>query len=618
MKHLLPKTALEHHIAVLGKTGSGKTSITKAEVVELALDAGERVCAIDPTGAWWGLRLLADGKTKGYPVVIFGGRHADKPLLANHGELMAEFIGRTSTPCILDTSLMRSGERMKFFTDFADSILRTNESALRLIIDEAHVFMPQAGAQRGGAGAMGDMLHAGNNLISLGRSRGLRCVLISQRAAKLHKDSLTQVETLIAARLIAPQDRKAVREWIADQADVDKGNEIIASLPKLAAGEAWAWAPEADFLKRIPFPLPRTFDSSASLSGKAANKKLPPLDVKELDERFAKLSAEQKAVDPKELQKRIRELEAEKSRAPVKPTVQVGKPNKETEQQLAQEKREHASDVKTLRAALEAAMKLIVQIEASGFFKPGSEAIDQKEVEKALASAVKAGASEIERLLGKRDTEFAALRRQGAKVVEQLKKILESDVTVQVGVKHNEPFTIANVKPAPLPRQVSQAAAVDGGYTKTQQAILDAIAWCETIGNPSPSKATVAFLSDSSPKSSTFDKYVSILKTAGEITGSKNFSLTDSGRSKAAAPEIDLNHGALMEAVQRKLTPGQFSIVRGLAEVYPKGLEKADLATAAGMSATSSTFDKYLSQTRGFALVEKVESEFFAAKILFP
>jgi hypothetical protein len=53
----------------------------------------------------------------------------------------------------------------------------------------------------------GAMLHAANNLVSLGRGIGLRIVLISQRPAKLHKDSLTQVETLVAMRLIAPQDR---------------------------------------------------------------------------------------------------------------------------------------------------------------------------------------------------------------------------------------------------------------------------------------------------------------------------------------------------------------------------------------------------------------------------
>jgi hypothetical protein len=38
--------------------------------------------------------------------------------------MIAEAIGETSTPAILDTSRLKTGERMRFFTDFADTILR--------------------------------------------------------------------------------------------------------------------------------------------------------------------------------------------------------------------------------------------------------------------------------------------------------------------------------------------------------------------------------------------------------------------------------------------------------------------------------------------------------------
>jgi hypothetical protein len=126
--------------------------------------------------------------------------HGDFPLLASQGEMMAEAIGETSSPAILDTTRLKTGERMRFFTDFADTILRVNRGPLRLVIDEAHLFAPQAGTR--GAGAMPDMLHAANNLISLGRSRGLCIVLISQRPAKVHKDT----------GATAPR-RKTYRSW---------------------------------------------------------------------------------------------------------------------------------------------------------------------------------------------------------------------------------------------------------------------------------------------------------------------------------------------------------------------------------------------------------------------
>jgi DNA helicase HerA-like ATPase len=253
MTALIPTGAREKHIAFLGATGSGKTSAAKRGLVEPVLADGGRALILDPTGAWWGLRLMADGKKAGYAIYIFGGDHGDYPLRARDAALLAETFAASSDSAIFDMSLMTVSERTSFFTEFAETIRRKNKGPLHLIIDEAHLFMPQAGAASGGA--VPAMLHAANNLVSLGRSRGLRIALISQRPAKVHKDSLTQVQSLVAMRLLAPQDRKAISDWIADQADPARGKEIIASLPSLKPGEAWVWSPQDDVLRHTKFPL---------------------------------------------------------------------------------------------------------------------------------------------------------------------------------------------------------------------------------------------------------------------------------------------------------------------------------------------------------------------------
>lgn len=49
----LPLALLDQHAAIVGKTGSGKTFAAKG-MVERLLDAGRRVCIVDPTGVWWG------------------------------------------------------------------------------------------------------------------------------------------------------------------------------------------------------------------------------------------------------------------------------------------------------------------------------------------------------------------------------------------------------------------------------------------------------------------------------------------------------------------------------------------------------------------------------------
>jgi DNA helicase HerA-like ATPase len=175
----IPDAALDKHIAFLGTNGSGKTSAAKSAIIEPALEAGERVINIDPTGVGWGLRVSKSGKGAGYPIALFGGERGDYPLLARDAATLAEAYGTSSGSAVFDTTLMTVEERTQFFVGFAETLLRKNRGKLKLVIDEAHLFMPQAGAKVGGL--VPKMLHAGNNLISLGRSRGLRITLISQR-----------------------------------------------------------------------------------------------------------------------------------------------------------------------------------------------------------------------------------------------------------------------------------------------------------------------------------------------------------------------------------------------------------------------------------------------------
>jgi len=313
---LIPDAALKKHIAVLGTNGSGKTSVAKSQIVEPALRAGERVCCIDPTGVMWGIRLGTDGKPRGgLMAYIVGGEHADFPLTKRDGAAWAEIVGTSSDSFVFDTSLMTVTDRTQWFTDFAQALLRYNKGPLRLILDEAHLFAPQAGAKSGGLAP--EMLHAANNLLALGRSKGLRITMISQRPAKLHKDSLSQAHTLIAMKLIAPQDRKAISEWVLDQTDPESGKELIASLPSLGPGEGWVWAPAENILERVRFPRPTTYDSSrAPDENEGDAPALAKIDPAAITGRLATVAAEAEANDPAKLRRRIAELERAKPLAP--------------------------------------------------------------------------------------------------------------------------------------------------------------------------------------------------------------------------------------------------------------------------------------------------------------
>lgn len=110
-----------------------------------------------------------------------------------------------------------------------------------------------------------------------------------------------------------------------------------------------------------------------------------------------------------------------------------------------------------------------------------------------------------------------------------------------------------------------------------------------------------------SPKSSTFEKYVSQLSKAGLIyyPGDGAIGLTETGRAIAIAPPVALDHQAFMAKLAGKLTPGQHRLVVAAAAVYPDALTREDLGArcAPPMSASSSTFEKYVSQLKSLGLI---------------
>lgn len=532
----IPTKALEQHIAILGKTGSGKTYAAKG-IVEGILSDGGRVCIIDPTGAWHGLRSSATGKSAGFPVVIFGGSHADLPLGGAHGEAIAEIIGTASTPAILDTSLMRVGERTRFFADFADALVRKNKGPLHLVIDEAHLFAPQGKVSDPQSGAM---LHAANNLVSLGRSRGLRIILITQRPAKLHKDSLTQVETLVALRLIAPQDRRAVEDWIKDNADEKQGREIISSLAMLKTGQGWVWAPEIGVLERVTFPKIKTFDSSRAPdeADGGDGPVLAPIDRDAISQRLEAVAKEAVANDPARLKAEIAKLKRE---ATARPQVQSADPQEIERADKAGYERGFREGTTAARAALE----------------PKAEAI------------VRATA----------ELRQAALPQSSYRPVARPSLPKPPVLAKRAGNGHA-------VSPATLPkaerRILIALAQYPGGRSKNQVAVLTGYAI----------------------NGGGFNNAVSALRSAGYLTGSgDNLDVTDAGLYALGGFDPLPTGDALLDHWLRQLGKAEREALRVIAGAWPESLSKEDVAVEAGYTAAGGGFNNAISRLRTLELV---------------
>lgn len=557
----IPVEALANHIAILGKTGSGKSNAAKT-LAEQALDRSERVCVIDPTGTWYGLRLTRKGKPSPYKVVIFGGKHGDLPIGAAHGAAIAETVGTTSTPAVIDTRLMTVGDRTRFFTDFAEALLRTNQGPLTLIIDEAHLFAPQSRVNDPKSSAM---VHAANNLVSLGRGLGLRIVLISQRPAKLHKDSLTQVETLVAMRLIAPQDRDAVREWIKEAANLEQGKEIIASLSSLPTGDAWVWSPEIGVLHRGRFPLASTFDSGSAPATGEAGPALAALDLKAVTVRLEQVAADVVANDPKVLRAEIARLKADAAKAP-----QLARNPGELKdaEQRGYERGHDDGSAQVLNAL-------------------GGIAADLA----ASLGAAKEQCERSERLLASFGTFTEAMARE-----PRTAPVLDSAPSSEA------PKISRQARSSPAPKStLSPAAAgsVPAGCAKP----LAALAAVYPSGLTEAQWSTAAGYKRSG---GTWGTYKSRLRGAGliELRDGRWFA-TAAGAEAAGDVEMPPPPGPDLVRWWAAKLPGTTRMAEALIEAWPQALDRDDLAARLEMAAGGGSFGTYLSRLAGPGLIER-------------
>lgn len=309
----VPVKVFEQHIAVLGKTRAGKSS-TMRVLVEHLLEQKMPVGIVDPKGDWWGLKLAASGKSAGFPIVIFGGEHADVPLNPRAGAQVAELIATGNRPYLIDLKGWMVGDRTRFWIEFSSTLFKLTKGLRWLVVDEIHNFAPKGKIMDPDAGKA---LHWTNRLASEGLGMGLHMIFASQRPQKVHNDTLTSAETLIAKRVIHPRDRDAIAEWIDGCGDPALGKQVLAGLAGLDRSEGWVWSPEIGFgPELVSFPMFSTYDSFKPQDAKAAAhlKGWASVDLDEVSTKLAAVIEEAKANDPKALRAEVATLKAENAK----------------------------------------------------------------------------------------------------------------------------------------------------------------------------------------------------------------------------------------------------------------------------------------------------------------
>lgn len=579
-----PLELVTQSVGILAKRRAGK-SYAARRLSEGIFKAGQQICIIDPKGDWWGMRYAKDGQSPGLPIFIFGGERGDIPLEVRSGSLVAKLLVEERVSILLDLSQFRKREVASFMTDFLEDLYRLKaqdrfRTPLMLLVDEADAIAPQKPQMEETR-----MLGAIEDIVRRGGQRGIGCTMISQRSAVLNKNVLTQIQVLMCLRTIAPQDLAAIDEWIKVHGDVEQRKVLMGSLPSLPVGTCWVWSPgwptDDGYFQRVEVESITTFDSGAT--PKPGEKKIAPRNIAHVDLDALRLQMSEvvtkaKENDPAELKRRIKELEQEiKKKQAVAPAAKL----------------------------------------APGFEKMIAEVPALREEAAVLRSRLKQFEKLHKDLMRAAHTVSRSIADAAQAMVAFDKIMTEHEEVVKNQVK-----TPATTVPIHRPAVVDPGRAIDhsimgnGKPGGAMMRMLQAAAMFGTI-----SRHRMSLLSRMSPTSGSFNTYLSEMKKRGWIEGNgKEFKITAEGKQSAGeVGSLPTDPRELVNLWCENLGSGGgcARMLRALADRYPDGFLREDLASNVSMSATSGSFNTYLSTLNKQGLIEKRDGAIFVSKEIF-
>jgi hypothetical protein len=582
----LPDSAVTQKFAFIGRSGSGKT-YAAGKLAEGIFDAGGQLVVLDPVGVWWGLRLAANGKGKGLPIPVFGGLHEDIPLLPGGGAAVADAVVDARLSVVLDVSMMRKGERVRFATDFAEQLFhrkKEKRSPMHLIVEEAQVFVPQRVRPEEAR-----LLGAFEDLIKLGRNFGIGFSMVSQRPQAVNKDALNQTEVLVALQTTGPQERKALAEWIVEQG-LDKS--LVDALPGLDVGHAYVWSPQwLKVLGTYRIGKKRTFNASSTpeMGEEDVDLKLAPVDLKEIQERMAESVKEAEENNPVRLKARLRQAE-EMVRLS---TLELEK--KETETKVEQvEVPVFTRDDRDLLVSLDATLSLL-----------------SKEVSDAHNTVLDLmGRNGIGRLPNEREraiVEAGSVDMIGQELSRHFGHPSNPDghkswrLTIPGDRRAEEPPKLRGVPPHQVEIIVDDPLCPPS-LRKGERKLL------EVLSKGYPVRRTIAqaaTLADMTPSGGTFKTYLGTLKRHGLVkVEGKEMVITAAGLAVAGGP-VRQSYDDLVHTWLQALRKGERELFAKLLDEKGLTVSRENLARFCNMEVSGGTFKTYLGTLIRNGLAEK-------------
>jgi hypothetical protein len=584
---ILPIDACTQTFAFIARKGAGKT-YAAGKLAELLLEQKVQVVILDTVGNWYGLRIAANGKGKGFDIPVFGGLRGDLPLQATAGHLVADVAVDTGRSLIVDISQFSMADRKRFATAFGEQLWKRKKgeqhpTPLMLIIEESQLIIPQfVGRDET------HMVGIYEEIIRLGRNYGIGCCMISQRPQSVNKEVLNQTECLFVLQVNGAQERKSLKEWIVHQGmDV----KLLDELPSLPRGTAYVWSPQwLGILKKVKIAKKTTFDASATpkVGDTTVRRDPAPLDLKEIETQMAATIEQAKANDPAELKRQLAAVKREIS------VYQLDIQKKKNSPVVYQK------DIQKVPALTEAERKRLTKLGhtldnlygmVEGFHSEHSR----------LAAATEAMKPEMlffrDLLAGKLTA--LPLRAGAQKLNEPPARVTRPQVP-PLSPQHRAPEEIiANLN----------GESPTGGLRRMLVALAQ---------RPGLSARQLGVRAGLSSTSGSFNTYLSKGRSFGWLKGDRNRMEITADGCAVLGDYVPLPEGqALLEYWLNELGQGGAGrILKALADIYPNLMTKQELGDATGLSDKSGSFNTYLSKLRTLELIEgsnplKASSEFF-------
>lgn len=582
---------LESRMLIQASSGGGKSWALR-RLLEVTSGKVQQII-IDPEGEFASLREKHD-------LVIAAPQNGDALAHPKTAAILATRLLETGVSAVLDIYELKRHEREQFVALFVDALVGAPKALwhpVLVVIDEAHMFCAEDGKSASTAAVI--------DLATRGRKRGLCLVAATQRVSDFAKSAAAQLKNKLIGNTVLDVDVKRSAFELGVQP-----KEAMAMLRGLNAGEFYGFGPALSATVRI-LKTGNVETTHPKVGHRQAL--IPPKPTEAIMAVLPKLAdlpkeAEQELRTAEDLRRELskvrRELTTAKRAQPAQPTAPVTK---------GIDPRQHAATVKRLQGAIEALMKFIVEINAKGFAAKAGEKVDPAAIQKAIESAVGQAIKMMEAKLDSRNRELALLQRDGGRLVQRIQSLLASDdVKIAVTVAHQEPFAVTPASKSAEARQSKPArpAVTTEGVGKSQQKLLDSLAWLESKGIYPAPKNTLAAVAHVSPTSGGYFNNLGSLRSSGLIDyptpGAVGF--TDEGRAIANAPEDDGSE--VHEHWLKIVSAPQAAILNALIKRHPETIQKDELAREINVRETSGGYFNNLGSLRTLGAIDYPQKGF--------